>query len=170
MLLTNRRFRTFWYQTPLIPSLIVMNSNGRWSHPLPTHNNTHNNKHELSTFEIDAHPSSSAKEFARLHNRCSLAIKSPNNTTIARRFSIAYLQRLNSERMTTNAGTIGNVDDELGVGVRNETSDERCFGSKRDVRWTPSPDSMNVGWELKEEDERYALSQNTRRALSAVSK
>ena len=29
---------------------------------------------------------------------------------------------------------------------------------------------MNAGWKPKEEDERYALSQNTRRALSAVSK
>ena len=42
---------------------------------------------------------------------------------------------------------------------RKETSDERRLQT-----------SMNVGWELKEEDERYALSQNKRRAISAVSK
>ena len=70
-----------------------------------------------------------------------------------------------------NAGMIGNDDNELvdlefgkkqamnAVSDRKETSDERRLRT-----------SMNAGWEPKEEDERYALSQNTRRALSAVSK
>ena len=45
------------------------------------------------------------------------------------------------------------------VSDRKETSDERRLQTL-----------INAGWELKEEDERYALSQNTRRALSTVSK
>ena len=79
MLLTNRRFRTFWYQTSLITSHIVMTSLNRlWNHPLPTHNNTHNNNTNNLPSRL-MHTLVHTKEFARLNNRCSLAVKSPNN-------------------------------------------------------------------------------------------